>query len=94
MNTPILTEQLAPAPRRFQLLRAAGVWLRNLRCWKTKRAYRDLTNAMKKDEDYAHTWQCNIACPLMDEGLSHEAANKAADRLMNHLFGVKPPPAQ
>ena len=55
----------------------------------TARAYRDLTRAMQKDADYAHTWQCNIACPLMDEGMSHEDANKAADRLMKHLFNVK-----
>jgi dihydroorotate dehydrogenase len=64
------------------------VWVKNLRHWKTGRAYRDLTKAMRADPDYAHTWQCNIACPLMDEGLSHEAANRAADRLMRHLFGV------
>jgi hypothetical protein len=25
----------------------------------------------------------------MDEGMSHEDANKAADRLMKHLFNVK-----
>jgi dihydroorotate dehydrogenase len=52
-----------------------GVWFRNLRNRKTARAYRDLTRAMQKDADYAHTWQCNIACPLMDEGMQppHEA---------------------
>jgi hypothetical protein len=66
-----------------------GVWLRNLRHWKTARAYRDLTRAMKRDPDFAHSWQCNIACPLMDEGMNHADANQAADRLMRHLFGVK-----
>jgi len=64
------------------------VWLRNLRHWKTARAYRDLTAAMKRDLDFAHTWQCNIACPLMDAGMNHRDANAAADRLMRHLFGV------
>jgi dihydroorotate dehydrogenase len=62
--------------------------LRNLRHRKTARAYRDLTNAMKRDPDFAHTWQCNIACPLMDAGMNHAEANAAADRLMRHLFGV------
>jgi hypothetical protein len=65
------------------------VWIKNLRHWKTGRAYRDLTRAMHDDPDYAHTWQCNIACPLMDSGMSYEDANKAADRLMSHLFGIK-----
>lgn len=67
------------------------VWLRNLPHLKTARAYRCLTLAMQRDPDYAHSWQCNIACPLMDEGMSHADANKAADRLMAHLFGVNPP---
>lgn len=62
--------------------------LRNLRNWKTQRAYRDLTAAMKRDPDFARTWQCNIACTLMDAGMSHADANAAADRLMRHLFGV------
>ena len=88
MKTLEVIEQ--PADRRWldRLVRL-GVWFRNLRNRKTARAYRDLTRAMQKDADYAHTWQCNIACPLMDEGMSHEDANKAADRLMKHLFNVK-----
>jgi hypothetical protein len=64
--------------------------LRNLWHWRTAWAYRHLTREMKRDPDYANTWQCNIACPLMDEGMSHADANRAADRLMRHLFGVKP----
>ena len=64
------------------------VRLQNLRCWKTQWAYRTLTKAMKRDPDFAHTWQCNIACPLMDAGMNHIDANAAADRLMRHLFGV------
>ena len=88
MKTLEVIEQ--PADRRWldRLVRL-GVWFRNLRSWKTARAYRDLTRAMQKDADYAHTWQCNIACPLIDEGMNHEAANKAADLLMAHLFNVK-----
>jgi hypothetical protein len=64
------------------------VWVTNLRSWKTGRAYRNLTNSMKKDRDYANSWQCNIACVLMDEGLDHRKANRIADHLMKHLFNV------
>jgi hypothetical protein len=64
------------------------VWVTNLRSWKTGRAYRNLTNSMKKDRDYAHVWQCNIACVLMDEGLDYRKANRVADHLMKHLFNV------
>lgn len=72
-----------------QRLVRLGVWFWNLRHWKTARAYRNLTRAMQEDSDYAHAWQCNIACSLIDEGMSHKDANKAADRLMAHLFNVK-----
>lgn len=65
------------------------VRLRNLWNWKTAWAYRHLSRSMQCDPDYANAWQCNIACPLMDEGMSHADANRAADRLMRHLFGVK-----
>ena len=60
----------------------------NLWNWRTAWAYRHLSREMKRDPGYAHTWQCNIACPLMDEGMTHADANRAADRLMRHLFGV------
>jgi hypothetical protein len=65
------------------------VRLRNLWHWRTAWAYRHLVREMKRDADYANTWQCNIACLLMDEGMNHADANRAADRLMRHLFGVK-----
>lgn len=42
------------------------VWLRNLKHWKTARAYRDLQRAMLKDPDYAWSWHCNIAMPIYD----------------------------
>jgi len=75
-----------------QRLVRLGVWLRNLRAWKTARANRDLQRAMQKDPDFAHTWQCNIAMPIIDEAdgkLTLKEANKIADRLMAHLFNVK-----
>lgn len=68
------------------------VWFRNLRHWKTARAYRDLAAAMKRDPSFAHSWQCNIAMPILDKSngaLTHEQANEIADHLMRHLFGVQ-----
>ena len=62
--------------------------LRNILNWKTKRAYNDMSKAMKKDPEYAYGWHCNIACPLMDEGMEHDKANQVAERLMKHLFGI------
>ena len=54
-------------------------------------AYRTLTKAMKRDPDFAHTWQCNIAMPIYDGAngkLTHAEANTIADTLMKHLFDV------
>lgn len=68
------------------------VWFRNLRHWKTARAYRDLTGAMKRDPGFAASWQSNIAIPILDGAkgkLTHAEANEIADRLMRHLFEVK-----
>lgn len=70
------------------------VWFRNMRHWKTARSYRNMVSAMKRDPDYANTWQCNIAMPIYDGAkgaLSHEQANKIADHLMWHLFEVRKP---
>lgn len=47
-----------------------------------------LSEAMRKDPDYAWGWHCNIAVCSMDEGLSNEASNRAAARCMRALFGV------
>lgn len=47
-----------------------------------------LTNAIKKDDDYAWTWHCNIAMPIHDEGISHQQANEAAASIMKHIFNV------
>jgi hypothetical protein len=38
--------------------------------------------------DYAWSWHSSVACCCMDEGLSHEAANRAASRFMHVAFGV------
>lgn len=48
-----------------------------------------LTQQIKDDPAYAWSWHCQFACCAMDEGLSHAAANRAADRMMTTCFGVK-----
>lgn len=67
------------------------VRLRNLRSWKTAWAYNHLRKALLKNPDYAHSWHCNIAMPILDEniGLTHKQANTLASRLMQHLFDVR-----
>lgn len=42
--------------------------------------------AIKGDESYAWAWHCNIAIPIHDEGVDIEVANKAAARIMSHVF--------
>jgi hypothetical protein len=54
----------------------------------TKQAIEHLERALQDDPEYAWSWHCNIACPIMDEGASYELANKAAARIMKHLFHI------
>lgn len=68
---------------------------RNWQVRGTGKAYRALTKAMRDDPSYAHSWQCNIAMPILDGAkgkLTHAEANAIADALMAHLFEVKKPP--
>ena len=52
-------------------------------------ARQQLAQALKEDADYAWSWHCNLAMPIMDStGVSHRVANEAAARLMQHLFGI------
>ena len=48
----------------------------------------DLKAALQADEDYAWTWQCNLACIGMDSGGHHESANRYAAQFMKNAFGV------
>lgn len=71
------------------LLENIRVRWHNWRNRKVAKAYRALSQAMRDDPDFAHSWQCNIAMPIFDQTkLSHEEANVIADRLMKHLFDV------
>ena len=53
-----------------------------------KGALAEMKRAMDADPDYAWGWHCNLACCIMDEGVSHEVANKAASRFMKLAFAA------
>jgi hypothetical protein len=55
----------------------------------------DLANAFKKlkaeikaDSSYAWSWHSNIAMPIHDAGIDRLSANRAAARVMRHVFDV------
>ena len=48
-----------------------------------------LKQAMSDDSDYARTWHDNVACMVMDAGVSHSVANDAATRFMKLAFDVE-----
>lgn len=47
-----------------------------------------LRQAIKSDADYAWSWHCNVAMSFVDEGVSHETANRGAARFMYSAFDV------
>ncbi len=50
-------------------------------------AIHELKTAMRDDPEYAWSWHCNIAMPIMDSiDCGHESANVAAAHLMSFLF--------
>lgn len=52
-------------------------------------AMQALTVALQADPDYAWSWHCNLAMPIMDSlKCLHEAANEAGADLMQHLFQI------
>lgn len=52
-------------------------------------AFGKLVEITKQDSEYAWTLHCNLAMPIMDElHCTHEQANKAAARIMQHWFQV------
>ena len=54
---------------------------------KIAEAFETLKAEMAADPEYAWSWHCNLAMPIMDAaGISHEKANVAAAYLMSHLF--------
>jgi hypothetical protein len=46
-----------------------------------------LREAINSDPDYAWSWLCNLAVPIMDStGVTHEIANQAAALIMAQMF--------
>lgn len=55
----------------------------------TQNPYTVFSEALKADPEWAWSWHCNIAMPLVDYlKISPEDANLAAIKLMKHLFDV------
>ena len=54
----------------------------------TSEAFDVLKAAIQADDDYAWAWHCNVAMPFVDEGGTHEHANRAAARFMQTCFEV------
>lgn len=48
----------------------------------------ELKAALQADDDYAWTWQCNLACIGKDSGGDHETANRYAAGFMKNAFDV------
>ena len=53
-----------------------------------KEAFEAFRAAIQKDRSYAWSWHCNVAVPFMDNGLSHEQANRGAATFMQTAFDV------
>lgn len=54
----------------------------------TREAYEAMKAAMATDPSYAWSWHCNIAMPLIDNGIDEKLAQKCAAQLMQHFWGV------
>lgn len=51
-------------------------------------ALNEIREAMQADYDFAWSWHCNVAVASQDEGMEHEASNRAAARFMKAAFEV------
>jgi hypothetical protein len=49
-------------------------------------AFAMLKLAIAADSGYAWSWHCNLAMPMIDQGVEPSLANEAAARQMLHLF--------
>ncbi len=47
-----------------------------------------LSHSIQSCNDYAWAWHCNIAMPMIDEGIEPRTANIAASKIMRLLFDV------
>jgi hypothetical protein len=55
---------------------------------RTLAAFEAIKETVQRDMGYAWVWHSNIAMACQDEGVSHEQANRAADRFMSSVFKV------
>lgn len=55
---------------------------------KDESAFEALAKRIKSDYGYAWSWHCNLACSMMDTGITRDKVNKAAARFMRTAFGV------
>lgn len=52
-----------------------------------KHPMEELKDGIHSDPEYAWSWQCNLAVPIMDAiGVSHKDANRAAALIMAQMF--------
>ena len=52
-----------------------------------KHPMEELKDGIHSDSEYAWSWQCNLAVPIMEAiGASHKDANRAAALIMAHMF--------
>ena len=51
-------------------------------------SFKIIQQAMQEDTSYAWSWHCNIAVPMMDEGVKHKRANRSAANIMRNIFNV------
>lgn len=52
-------------------------------------AFDTFRTKMRDDPEYAWSWHCNLAMPIMDTiHCTHQQANDAAASLMQHLFAI------
>jgi hypothetical protein len=52
-------------------------------------AFQALKSALQGDQDYAWSWHCSLAMPIMDSiKVSHAQANEAGAHLMKYLFDI------
>lgn len=56
---------------------------------KVANAMKTLKKALKDNPDLAYSWHCNLACAMMDTGITHVQANAAANRFMHNAFNVE-----
>lgn len=50
-----------------------------------QRAMRIVVKTIRDDQSYAWGWQCNLAMSMVDQGVDHETANRAAARFLRLL---------